>query len=126
MPTGITPALEIRGVDSLRYQQTAPTPEAARTDEWMAVKLRYKAPDADESRLLEQVVRERDFVRKPSQNFTFSSAVAAFGMLLRESEYRGEADYDLVLDLARKGRGDDEEGYRIEFIRMVEVAQALR
>ena len=125
-PAGIESAVEIRGVDSLRYQQAAPTPEAARTDEWMAVKLRYKAPDADRSRLLEQVVRERDFVRNPSSNFAFSSAVAAFGMLLRESEHRGEATYDLVLDLARRGRGDDAEGYRIEFIRMVEVAQALR
>jgi Ca-activated chloride channel family protein len=60
-----------------------------------------------------------------SDDFRFASAVAAFAMVLRNSEYKGAADYNLVLSLAREARGEDEEGYRQEFISMVERARAL-
>jgi len=55
----------------------------------------------------------------------FASAVAAFAMVLRNSEYRGSADYNLVLALARDSRGEDEDGYRQEFVSMVERARSL-
>jgi Ca-activated chloride channel family protein len=60
-----------------------------------------------------------------SDDQRFASAVAAFALLLRNSEHKGVATYDLVLALAREARGEDEEGYRNEFITMVERARAL-
>ena len=94
------------------------------------VKIRYKAPDGDTSRLLERPVFDR--ASSPSNDLGFASSVAAFGMILRESEHKGRATLDDVLRLAERHRGEDREGYRAEFIRMVErysrmeVAEAKR
>jgi Ca-activated chloride channel family protein len=60
-----------------------------------------------------------------SRDLRFASAVAAFALVLRNSDHRGEASYDMVLGLARDARGEDPEGYRGEFISMVERARAL-
>ena len=58
-------------------------------------------------------------------DFKMATAVAAFGMLLRNSEYKGKATYSQVLSLAESAKGDDEEGYRAEFIQLVKKAQLL-
>jgi len=56
-------------------------------------------------------------------DFGFAASVAAFGMALRNSEHRGDASIDLALELAREFRGRDEDGYRGEFIRLMELAR---
>jgi Ca-activated chloride channel family protein len=92
----------------------------------MNVKVRYKAPDGEQSRLLSHAVRVPARNGATSDDFRFAAAVAAFGMVLRESEHRGRATVQQVLTLARGARGGDAEGYRAEFIRMVEDYGRIR
>lgn len=86
-------------------------------DELFTVRFRYKKPDGDKSIEISHVAK--DEVVEPSQDMKFASAVALFGMQLRESEFHNKSKLRDVLALAKKGRGKDEEGYRAEFIRMV-------
>ena len=89
----------------------------------MYVKVRYKDRDGTKSRLLEQAVADRSGTE--SVDFRFASAVAGFGMLLRDSDHAGTFTLDDVVKLAEKGKGDDPRGYRGEFIRLVEVTRDL-
>jgi Ca-activated chloride channel homolog len=114
--------LDLPGVDPLKYQAPA-QPLADATGELMTVKLRYKQPDGETSRLIAVTVKNGD--GPVTDNVGFASAVAAFGMLLRKSEHRGTATYADTIALARRHRGRDESGYRAEFIRLVELADAL-
>ena len=88
------------------------------------MKLRYKDPEGSQSRLLATSVAS-EAAGRASERLRFASAVAAFGMLLRESEHRGRADWPMVLELAREGRGKDAEGYRAEFLDLAERAARL-
>ena len=113
-------------VGQSKYQQPSEPSEAAAGNESFTLSLRYKQPDADTSELLTfPVVDEDRPLADASGDFRFASAVACFGMLLRESEHGGQATYDLVLELAHSGKGDDPSGYRGEFIRLVQLAKAL-
>ncbi len=118
--------LELPGVDPLKYQSPAvPAPPVGK-GELMTLKLRYKDPDGDTSRLLEfPVVDTGKAFADADADFTFAAAVASFGMLLRDSKYRGDATFATVLDLAEAGRGKDSHGYRAEFIDLVRKAAAL-
>ncbi len=92
----------------------------------MTLKLRYKKPDEDTSKLIVHKIRERDIKEDDlSDNFTFAAAVAEFGMLLRDSEFKAKSSYDHVIAAAKKARGKDEDGYRIEFIRLAETASLI-
>jgi Ca-activated chloride channel homolog len=122
VPVGATPVA--LGDDSLTYQQVSIRPDARRSGELMTVRLRYKDPQGSTSRLLEEPVRDRSG-GAASEDMRFASAVASFALLLRDSEYRGQASYEQVLSLARGARGDDPQGYRGEFIGMVETARTL-
>lgn len=117
----------LQKVDSLKYQKnTTPLISSSQTDEILTVKFRYKAPDGDVSKLIEHPVLDKQVaLAKTSDNFRFAAAVAQFGLLLRQSEYKSTASYDNVLNLARKAKGYDEEGYRSEFVRLVESARLL-
>jgi len=116
----------IPGGDDLKYQQTRIDPAAFRSEEILTVKLRFKDPTGEHSRLIQQALRDRAVdSAKASQSFKFSAAVAAFGMLLRDSEFKGDATYESVLQLARAGKGDDFHGYRAEFIQLVEKARLM-
>jgi Ca-activated chloride channel homolog len=88
------------------------------------VKVRYKAPDGDESRLLSRPVLASDG-RAPSVDFQFQTAVAEFGLLLRHSDHRGKADLGHVIMTAREALGSDPEGYRAEFVRLAEAVRDL-
>ncbi len=131
IPVGAESDAALGSVDPLRYQEDAdPAPESPRTrishrDEWLTVKLRYKPLDSDRSRLLSHTLRERDGRPDVTGDFAFAAAVASFGMVLRDSEFRGSATFAQALRLAREGRGSDEHGYRSEFIRLVETAQSI-
>jgi Ca-activated chloride channel family protein len=107
----------VGGDDGLRYQRTSVRRGAARSPEMMFVKIRYKKPDGLESRLFDHAVVDRG--ARPSSDFRFAASVAAFGMILRDSEHRGTATIHDVLTMAEQSVGEDEEGYRGEFIQMV-------
>ena len=115
--------LEGGSVDPLKYQEGAKPNAAAKSDELMTVKLRYKQPDGDTSKLISVAVRDRSGELTP--NLGFASAVAEFGMLLRKSEHKGQATWTTAQELARRYRGEDPDGYRAEFVRLVELASAL-
>jgi len=85
----------------------------------MTIKLRYKKPDEEVSKLIVHPLVDANVpLAKTSDNFRWSASVAAFGMLLRESEYIRDFSYDQVVQMAQASRGEDAEGYRIEFINM--------
>jgi Ca-activated chloride channel family protein len=114
-------------VDPLKYQSNVvPLSKSSHSDEMMTVKFRYKAPDGDVSKLIEHPVLDEQIpVAKTSDNFRFAASVAEFGMLLRNSEFKSNASFSNVLALAKKAKGNDEEGYRSEFIRLVQSAEPL-
>ena len=124
VPVGVKSPAEIRGVDPLRYQTAGGRTPAARSDELAYIKLRYKVPEGERSELIEHVVKA-EVVESPSGDFRFAAAVAAFGMVLRESEHRGSATIEQVIALASEGQGEDREGYRAEFIRLAEKVKAM-
>lgn len=111
--------------DALKYQNTKPS-DQAKTDELLTLKIRYKKPDADESILFDTTVKN---VSKPmnacSENLRFASAVAEFGLLVRNSEFKGLSNYQHAITRAKSAFGKDEEGYRSEFVRLVKTAQSL-
>jgi Ca-activated chloride channel homolog len=100
---------------------------AANSNELMQVRLRYKAPKSDISALLTGKVDNS--VAKPietaSNNLKFAAAVAAYGMNLRNSIYKGSSNFDRVLELANQSKGADLDGYRSEFIRLVEKSKKI-
>jgi Ca-activated chloride channel family protein len=111
---------EIPGVDDLRYQDTKISAQAFKSKEILTLKLRYKEPDGKKSKLIEHPLVDRNIVlAKTSDNFRFSAAVAGFGMLLRDSEFKGNTTYDNILELAHDSKGKDVFGYRGEFIQLV-------
>lgn len=105
----------------LKYQETR-TPEKG-SSELLTVSLRYKAPNGDKSKLLEYPVEASSYREDCSENLAFASAVAEFGMLLRDSEYSGSASYDSVMELAEPCVHADSDDYRKEFLELVQAAK---
>ncbi len=113
-------------VDPLRYQQPS-TPSAGHGDELCTIKLRYKAPSSERSQLSEHVVkREASQLTATSPSFRFAAAVAVFGMTLRESPARGSSSFAMARQLAAGAQGADAEGYRREFLGLLDTASKLR
>lgn len=125
VPVGVP--FELPQVGELRYQTPRDEASAARGDEWLHVKLRYKAPDGDVSQLLEQSVSgaAASWSEAPL-DARFAAAVAAFAMKLRESEHTRELSYAQIEQLALEALGRDERGWRREFIDLVRRADALK
>ena len=114
-------------VDDLKYQQVEPAakPEAA-SDELLTVKLRYKLPDATDSQLVEVAVKDSGkSLSEFSGEFRFAAAAAGFGLLLRDGTADTELTWDAVRQLALSGKGDDPQGYRGEFVRLIDKARGL-
>jgi len=125
VPVGVKSAYPGQ-VDPLKYQPVKERPTAAPSNEVATVKFRYKDPDGDESRLQQVAVAERPVeLANASMDFRFASAVAELGMLLRNSDYKQQADYDQLIMRAKASKGTDDEGYRAEFIRLAESAKLL-
>ena len=112
---------EFPGTDALKYQKV----QVSASDELLTVKLRYKEPDGDTSKLLSKTLKPQDASVKPSENYNFATSVAEFVMILRDSKYKGNSTYDDVLARAKASKGKDDDGYRAEFIKLVELAQIL-
>jgi Ca-activated chloride channel family protein len=120
VPVGARSDVALRGTDPLRYGgDREAAPARGRGDELLFVQLRYKRPGESQSRLLTHAVPARAADR-PSADFRFAASVAAWGMLLRDSEHKGRATPELVLSLARGAQGADAGGYRSEFVGLVE------
>ncbi|MCF2151215.1 von Willebrand factor type A domain-containing protein [Desmonostoc muscorum LEGE 12446] len=127
IPTGTKSDVKLPSVDPLRYQHSSVTPPDAAGNELMLLKLRYKLPQNNTSQLITQTIQDEDLRTDQilSTNLRFAAAVATFGMVLRDSEYKGNANYDLAIKLATQAKGEDREGYRDEFIRLVEQCRGL-
>ncbi len=107
-------------IDDLKYQPARSAPASGNTRDWLTVKLRYKRPGETKSRLLEEVVSgEPVLSSRTSDDFRWSASVAAFGMLLTDSQYLEDFDHTKIVSLAQASRGKDTEGYRVEFINLV-------
>ena len=110
-----------RELPPLRYRDRGEVGRRAASGEMGFVQLRYKRPQGSESSLLEQILVDGGGDGSP--DLRFAASVAAFGMLLRESEHAGEFSLGEVIELARASMGEDEEGYRREFIELVRKAR---
>lgn len=114
------------GEDGLKYSETKLSQAALESGEIATMKVRYKEPGGTESTEIQlPIKRDVKTTETASENMKFAVAVAEFALLLMDSEYKGSASYEQVLELAKSGKGDDPEGYRAEFIRLVEIAQLL-
>ncbi len=112
-------------VDPLRYQRKVGLVNEEISGELATLKIRYKAPDSDVSVLRTKVIAVADSESEPSEDFRFVCAIMETGMLLRQSQYAGNSSFDEALKLAKAGKGEDENGYRGEFIRLVSLAEKL-
>ena len=113
-------------VDPLKYQVNSIKEKKNFSDELLTIKIRYKKPDADTSILFEKPLKDSDKnIEAVSENLRFAAAVAEFGMILRNSEFKGTATFESAAKLARSVKGEDEEGYRSELVRLIETAKSL-
>jgi len=114
-------------IDPLKYQTPpAATADAEVSDELFTVKVRYKTPEGDKSSLLSYSVKNDAVAFAAASEATrFAASVAAFGMLLRDSKFKGAATAEQVLAWAQAAKGADVEGYRAEFITLVKKAAPL-
>jgi Ca-activated chloride channel homolog len=115
-------------VDTLKYQKPAGNKNGKSvSDEYLTIKIRYKMPDGETSRRLEKsVMGYVADMEDASENLRFAAAVSEFGMILRNSEFKGNATLEDAALLARSARGRDEDGYRSELIRLINTAKDLR
>lgn len=111
----------VSSVDELVYQKNQPVA----SDDVMTVKLRYKEPDQNTSKLIQRSIAQTELTVTPKDDFEFCAAVAEFGLLLRQSQHKGHANYNHVVQAATTAKGRDISGYRQEFIDLVYRAQAL-
>jgi Ca-activated chloride channel family protein len=126
-PVGVKDDL-LKNLDPLKYQKnkTVLSKESS-NNEVMTIKFRYKAPAGDESLLIEQPVWDKAIgFNQASENFRFASSVAEFGMLLSNSEFKGNSTFNHVFVTAKAAKGSDTEGYRKEFIALVKKASYLK
>jgi Ca-activated chloride channel family protein len=119
-----TEELKVQNAGNLRYQKKLVNNSKGLKEELAVIKFRYKKPGGNKSKLIQKIVRNAP-VKRASENLNFASAVAEFGMLIRESSYKGNASFDAVLTRAKANKGADEFGYRAEFIQLVERAKLL-
>ena len=125
----------------MKYQKSSETEEdrskqdkldsgwskAAGSGELATLALRYKQPDANESKRIEFAVKNEDVsFTSASKDFRFAASVAGFGMLLRGSEHAGDSTPEMLLKIASESLGDDPSGYRSEFVDLIRKAMSIR
>ena len=109
-------------MDSLKYQSAATNPYARASKELLTVKFRYKDPKENSSKLIVRALEDKGApLSRASDNFRWAAAVAGFGMVLRGSEFSEGMTIEQILRLAQNARGDDREGYRLEFINLIKA-----
>ncbi len=126
IPAGIQSDVTPPPVDESRYQERPKPTKEARSGEMLKLKIRYKEPDEGESTKLTFLIKDEDKrFGQASQDFRFAASVASFGMLLRDSQHKGNATYAGVLEIATEAATGDTSGYRQEFLSMVSRAKEL-
>lgn len=124
VPTGVTSNVELPDIDPLKFQK--PTASSSSSD-LMNLKLRYKQPTGSKSKLISTAIADQTrSIQAATDNLKFSAAVAMYGMVLRDSEYKGDSTFNQVLDLAEQAKGKDSQGYRTAFMQLVERSQTLQ
>jgi Ca-activated chloride channel family protein len=133
VPVGVE--VDLPPVDPLKYQpkwdvqgdEGGEADEGGASGEMMTVKLRYKPPAGDRSKLIEVPITDDGLLlADASDDFAFAASVASFGMLLRGSEYARDLTYDAVLEMAQASLGEDRNGYRAEFVDLVHKAMGIQ
>ncbi|RNC85637.1 MAG: DUF3520 domain-containing protein [Balneola sp.] len=124
VPMGVELDKNLTEVDPLKYQ-TPSRPSIDFSEELMTVKLRYKHPSGSTSMLISNTVEKNQIKEELSENLSFAASVATFGMILSHSKFKGNASFEMVNQLARDGRGNDDQGYRSEFIKLAQLADLL-
>jgi Ca-activated chloride channel family protein len=111
----------------LRYVNVGIKPAAFQSDELLTVRFRYKDPDQDKSRLIEETASDLGAsFAGASMDFRFAAAVAELGMILRDSEFKGMANFAHAIETARATTGRDPNGYRAEFVELAERCRDLK
>jgi Ca-activated chloride channel family protein len=124
VPAGVS--ITKPGVEPLKYQKPPQPSSSANSNELLTLKIRSKDPEKDKSVLSEFTVKDSaEKFSEASQDFKFAAAVAAFGMALRDSPYKGSANLECALEWAKEGKGTDPHGYRQEFIRLIHRAISI-
>jgi len=127
VPVGVKSNL-LGNVDPLKYQRGNDKTDGNSfkpiSPDLLTVKLRYKQPDGDTSKKIEVPLIDNNR-NDVSEDFRFAAAVAMFGQVMKDSQYKGEGSYDKAIALAKTGFGDDRQGYRREFARLMETAKGL-
>ncbi len=114
-------------LDDLKYQEIKITDKARKSPEALTVKLRYKLPDSDTSIPFELPVMNKIIpLENASENYRFACSVIGYGMLLQDSQYKAALTWDMVKELAAKNIGKDTEGYRTEFLKLIDLAAKLQ
>lgn len=118
--------IDLPGVDPLKYQQPATPSEAMTSGEMMTVKLRYKDPQASTSQLLSFPLSDKGTrLSDASDDFRFAASVATFGMILRDSPYKGSANLETLIKDTQASLGEDAGGYRSEFLSLLHKTKPL-
>jgi Ca-activated chloride channel family protein len=113
-------------VDPLKYQKAEKPATNYISNDMLTIKFRYKEPAGSVSKLSQAVVMDKPVeFKNTSIDFRFATAVAEFGMLLRDSEFKQNSKYNEAVEIARAAKGDDHEGYRAEFVKLAESAKLL-
>lgn len=125
IPTGVKSSFAGR-VDDLKYQENKKVKTNGNNKEILTVKLRYKSPDGRTSKMIQEAVIDRSVpFESTSNNFRFATSVAAFGMLIRQSDFKQNASFDHLIQTATRAMGADKEGYRSEFIKLAKSAKLM-
>jgi Ca-activated chloride channel family protein len=113
-------------VDPLKYQKNEKVAMGSISADMLTIKFRYKEPNGSVSKMAQATVYDKPAeFKSTSVDFRFAAAVAEFGMLLRDSEFKQNARYDEAINIARAAKGTDHEGYRAEFVKLAESAKLL-
>lgn len=125
IPVGVNSKF-LPNIDDLKYQLPGNEPMKDGSKEIATVKIRYKDPDEDVSKEITHIVADKTKkFSETSDNFRFSVSVAMFGLLLRNSEFKGECSYKGLVGIADQARGTDKDSYRAEFIRLAKAAEYI-
>ena len=126
IPSGVESEVKLPEIEASNAQLNSVEPAVYGDNELMQVQLRYKLPDHNDSQLLTYPLEDQGLrLEEASTNFKFSAAVAAFGMVLRGSQFKGTASFEQVLSWANDSQGPDLDGYRAEFIRLVQNSKKI-
>lgn len=123
IPTGIKSSFAPK-VDDLKYQKTTQSQSTYEGNEMLTVKIRYKLPDQESSKKMQLAINDNPKTNT-SDNFRFVAALAEFGMLLRQSDFKQNSSFDQVISLAEGAMGKDKEGYRSEFLKLAKSTRLM-